>query len=85
MNKKILSGFVLVLGVVILVAWEGNGMKKEVEADNAQTNDEKLIIEQIYEVETEQEMVQVEHTKTTEEEEIIYELTEEEERLGIKY
>jgi len=52
---------------------------------NSQAKSEQSSIEEMYVVETELKMVPVEHTKTTEEEEIIYELTEEEERLGIKF
>lgn len=83
MNKKILSGLVLVLGVVILVAWEGNGVNKEVKADHSQKNEKKRIEDVIYVIEPETEMVQ--DMETTEDAEIIYELTEEEERLGLKF
>lgn len=71
--------------MVILAAWEGKTLKKKPEADTSQRNEELILIEQIYVEETELEMVMAEHTKTTEEGEITYELTEEEERLGIKF
>lgn len=83
MNKKILSGLVLVLGVVILVAWEGNGVNKEVKSNHSQKNEKKRIEDVIYVIEPETEMVQ--DMETTEDAEIIYELTEEEERLGLKF
>ena len=72
----------MVLGVVILVAWEGSGVKKEVKADNPQKSERRNIEEVIYVVEPEIEMVQ--DMETTKDAEIIYELTEEE-RLGIKF
>lgn len=71
--------------MVILTAWEGKTLKKKPEADTFQRNEELILIEQIYVEETELEMVTTEHTKTTEEGGITYELTEEEERLGIKF
>ena len=83
MNKKILSGLVLVLGVVISVAWEGNGVNKEVKSNHSQKNEKKRIEDVIYVIEPETEMVQ--DMETTEDAEIIYELTEEEERLGLKF
>lgn len=83
MTKKIFTGLVIVLGIVSIAAWEGNTMEKP-EADTSQRNEEQMLIEQIYVVEPELEMIQVEHTKSTEEEENTYELTEEEERLGLK-
>lgn len=70
--------------MVILAAWEGKTLKKKPEADTSQRNEELILIEQIYVEETELEMVTAEHTKTTEEGKITYELTEEE-RLGIKF
>ncbi|MEK3799773.1 hypothetical protein MHI18_16370 [Peribacillus sp. FSL H8-0477] len=53
MNKKILSGLVLVLGVVILVAWEGNGVNKEVKSNHSQKNEKKRIEDVIYVIEPE--------------------------------
>lgn len=58
-------------------------MKKEVKADNLQKSERRNIEEVIYVVEPEIEMVQ--DMETTKDAEIIYELTEEEERLGIKF
>ena len=81
MKKKIFFGLAIVLGIVTLAAWEGNGMKKE--GENSQKDEEQIILEEIYVVDSETEMVQVEHT--TEDADIIYELTEEEERLGLKF
>ncbi len=81
MNKKVLASFAL--GIVVIATWGGNVLSKE----NKESKSEKQIdtVEEIYAVEDEQRMIPVEHAGATEEESIKYELSEEEEELGLKF
>lgn len=60
-------------------------MVKESGIDNSVTKEEQNSSEEIYMVESKQEIVQVDRKNTTDEEHIIYELTEEEEKLGLNF
>ncbi len=85
MNKKVIIGITFILEIVILTTWDGNVMGKGIEMDNSVNREVQNSSEEIYVVEPEQEMVQVDRKNRADEEQIIYELTEEEEKLGLKF
>ena len=85
MNKKVIIGITFILEIVILTTWDGNVMGKGTEMDNSVNREVQNSSEEIYVVEPEQEMVQVDRKNRADEEQIIYELTEEEEKLGLKF
>lgn len=85
MNKKVIIGITFILEIVTLTTWDGNVMGKGTEMDNSVNREVQNSSEEIYVVEPEQEMVQVDRKNRADEEQIIYELTEEEEKLGLKF
>lgn len=83
MNKRLLIS--CAVGMSLLITWGGIALGKAESKKSDTTKTEEDVVEEIFIVESEQEMITVEHIKSDEDEPIEYELSEEEEELGLKF